>query len=757
MLVERLSRGILLGTLGLAGALLPAQGPGERAGARAWAEELSRDWTELKYDARGQRIRSSRKLGSLPPAEQVRSLLAHLDSGPLERRAALVLLGQRPLAEWAPQALDAQPPAAAAHNPRQVQRQQALRQRGARDEVAHFLWLRSYRAAGADPYAYLDPAREVGRPWTHGLGLHLEPGTWRFQWIPSPVLMPRLEDRNALPGALEGAPVPSALLRLKELRPGLARLRSLAGAGITGALARGTRAGFLLRHVEAWFAAGAPVLEGLAHREAWILHYAAADAGGWGQEGLATGGGTLVFLPGELPARTRMALAFLKLNPASVGARARTVTWKARWGGGSAEVTQVRASGGVLNLATVPGGTWLCDREAPLRALLFPAAQVQLSERREWCRAALAGLSPTAEASLWVLPRQGGGAAFERLAIRRCQLNAPAPTWPNPFIAKAAPRTGALALALGAGPTEHLLAAFLRLDDPGEIPLPEAPPFADAGARLSPQQKRELQAAQQRAEGRRAEQKALRAQVQALDPLLDPRGAALFSFGWTPPPPLSEADRARMAEYRRLRREAPVEASRMQREGRAGFFGGFGEPGLSPSLALAVPLKEGKGAQADEALGRLFPRLFKGSPQVREVAGATLHRVRTAQAFAPTWTIVKDTLVLASDDRAAEQVVQGLLGQAPTLADLSSTAYGRAEVDGARLAGDLEQLLLAYLRTRQPSGRPWWEPADPALGADEAAAEVAEAFGPFLGALRGLGRVQIELTLGPGGLEARPR
>jgi hypothetical protein len=234
--------------------------------------------------------------------------------------------------------------------------------------------------------------------------------------------------------------------------------------------------------------------------------------------------------------------------------------------------------------------------------------------------------------------------------------------------------------------------------------------------------------------------------------MLDLRGAALLWNGWVAPPPLAEPQKASLVEFRKLRREAPHQAAAMQRQGRAAFYGGYGEPGLAPSLALSLPVRPEKAGELKALAARVFPRLFKGQGQKRAAGAAELHRIRTDQAFTPCWTVVKDTLVLGSDDTAVAAVVAGLEGQAPTLADLPGGAYGKAELDGARLAQELEFLLVAYLRTAQ--GRAWWW-GEPAPEADEASAEVASSFGPFLGALKGLGKVRLELSLTAGGLEAR--
>jgi len=185
-------------------------------------------------------------------------------------------------------------------------------------------------------------------------------------------------------------------------------------------------------------------------------------------------------------------------------------------------------------------------------------------------------------------------------------------------------------------------------------------------------------------------------------------------------------------------------------------YGGFLEPGLAPGLALGLPVKAGRAAQAREVVARLWPRLFKGRPQARELAqGVSLHRVATDQAFRPSYALAGEILVLATDDAAAQAMVAGILGQAPTLADSPSRAFGRMELDGARAAQDLEVLLLSYLRANQ-GGRYWWM-GEPAPTGDEAAAEVASTFGPFLAAVKALGRREVQVELTPAGFEASSR
>ena len=692
--------------------------------ARNWAWDAVKTWTFYRNDAQGQRIWKGVKFFDLAYGEQTEGLLERLRGGEQERRAALMVLGDRPLEQWAAQ---------------------ALRRASDRDEVALFLYRRGFKAQGRDPYTYMEPASSLGRPWTHGLGLHLEGAHWRFQWIPSPSLLPRLDAGGQLPKGLERAPQPSALLRLKQLRPGLARLQSLAGGevGLAGTLAQGTRAGFLVRHVAPWIRSSSAVLDPLAQREAWILHYGTA-------RGAGPTNGTLVFVPGGLPARTKLALEILRLNPTSRGARARTSDWNGQ------EITQVRGSGGVLHLWASPEGTWICDREAPLRAALFPGAAPTLGERPEWCRVALAALRPETELSLWISPRLGANAAFERTALRRRMQGLAQQTWPNPFIAKAAPRGGALSAALGAGPTEAMMGAILRIDREEALSEPRMAAFADGGQNLTPQQQQQYRAETERVRNRLAARKGLRGEITALQALLDLRGAAFFWNGWTVPPPLNASQRAALREFHKLKKEGPFQASRLEREGRVEVFGGFGEPGMSPSLALALPVQKGRGPQVEALIRSLWTKLFKGRPQNREYAkGILVHRVVTEQAFTPAYALLNDTLVLGSDSEAVQAVMAGLLGQAPTLADMPSSAFGRVSIDGEKLARDLEALLLAYLRINQ-GGRFWWF-GEPAPTEDEAAAEVASTCGSFLGALRSLGRQTLEVDLTAAGFEARAK
>lgn len=705
----------------------------------AWARARAERWTTYRNDARGQRIWQSVPFAKLTPAEQWEQLLIHLkDDG--DRRAALQLLALRSVPVWAEEALKTGDP-----------------------EVALFLYQHGYRRSGADPYAYLGSADRLERPWTHGLGLHLDKGAWRFQWIPSPALF--TQSGNAtLPKGLESAAQPGVLIHLKQLRAGLEKLVALTGgagtaangaaAGIVPALAQSSRAGFAVRHLEPWLKQASPALEPLANREAWLLHYGAErESGRYGgsREGGGSLQGTLIFIPGDLPARTQLMMALLRLNPTSAGARSRVVKWTGP--GTSTEVQQLRGSGGVFHLIQRAEGTWISDREAPLRALLFPGPEPSLGERREWARVALSAMTPDTELSFWVAPRIGAGAGFEAQAIRRRLSNAQQGTWPNPFVAKAAPRTGVLAAAMGAGPTEKLVEAILRVDDASDFKLPRMPEFANGGQALSPAQMKEYQVALARAQDRQRQRAFLRQDVVALQACLDLRGAALFWNGWVSAPPLNPAEKASLTELAKLRREDPWRAMQAQRDGKIAAFGGFGEPGMTPSLALALPVQAAKRVQVENLLKKQLPRLFKGQNQKQAIGTSEIHRIMTAQAFRPAWAMVADTLVLGTDEAAVKSVTAGLQGQAPTLADSESKAWARTDVDGARASKELENLLLAFLRSRTGSG--WW--IGEGASEDEAAMELAFSLGPFLGAVKALGPVRIEWNWTAAGLEGRPR
>lgn len=698
--------------------------------APAWARESAERWSTYRNDARGQRIWQSVPFAKMTPAEQCEQLLVHLKEHS-ERRAALFLLAQRSVPIWAEEALKTRDP-----------------------EIALFLYQHGYQRSGADPYAYLGSIDRVERPWTHGLGLHLDKGVWRFQWIPSPALFTQ-SGNAALPKGLEQAAQPGVLIHLKQLRPGLEKLAELAGgrastpigatSGIVPALAQGSRAGFVVRHLEPWLKQASPALEPLANREAWVLHYGVDREGGRSLQG------TLVFIPGDLPIRAQLVMALLKLNPLSTGARSRVAKWTGP--GAATEVQQLRGSGGVVHLIQRAEGTWISDREAPLRALLFPGPSPTLGERREWARVALSAMAPETELSFWVAPRIGADAGFESQAIRRRLTSAQQGTWPNPFVAKAAPRTGALALALGAGPTEKLVEAILRVDDTSDFQLPRMPEFASGGQSLSPAQMKGYQDALAKAQERQRQRKALRQDVSALQGCLDLRGAAVFWNGWVSAPPLSPIEKASLTELARLRREDPWRAMQAQRDGKIAAFGGYGEPGMTPSLALAVPVQGDKRVAVENLLKKQLQRLFKGENQKQALGTSELHRISTSQAFRPAWTLVENTLVLGTDEVTVKAVVAGLQGQAPTLADSESRAWARMELDGAKTSKELENLLLAFLRSRTSSG--WW--IGDIAKEDEAATELAFSLGPFLGAVKALGTVRIEWNWTAGGLEGRPR
>lgn len=692
----------------------------------AWVEARTRSWNVSRYDLLGRPQWQDKRWDLASPAERLAEARARLADAE-DRRAALWALTAWPMDQWAAAALAQGGP-----------------------EAALFLHGRGYRQGGPDPQAYLGAADRVDRPWTHGLGLHLDPSGWRFQWIPSPALFTQ-GGSASLPAGLERAAQPSVLLHVKALRPGLERLVALGGGsgsedrGILPALARGGRAGFAVRHLEPWLKRAAPVLEPLAHREAWVLHYGSPRPGAQGLQG------TLLFVPGDLPARTQLMMALLRLNPLSSGARSRVATWSGP--GASAQVQQVRGSGGVLHLFQMAEGTWVSDREAPLRALLFPGPSPVLGERREWARVALSAMKPGTELSLWVVPRIGADAAFEAQALHRRLLRAQQGTWPNPFVAKAAPRTGALALSMGAGPTEKLVEAMLRVDDGTDLPEPRMPEFARGGLALSPAQMKQHQEAVARVAARRRQRAALRQDAAALQACLDLRGAAVFWNGWVGAPPLTEAEKASLVNLGKLRREDPWRAGQLQYEGKVAAFGGVGEPGMAPSLALALPVHGAKRLQVEALMKKVLPRLFKGQNQKQAFGAAEVHRILTAQAFRPAWTLVADTLVVGTDEAAVRAVSGGLQGQAPTLADRESTAWARMEIDAPRAARELESLLLAFLRSWRGSG--WW--IGEASSEDEAAAELASTLGPFLGALASLGPVRLEWNWTDAGLEGRPR
>jgi hypothetical protein len=216
---------------------------------------------------------------------------------------------------------------------------------------------------------------------------------------------------------------------------------------------------------------------------------------------------------------------------------------------------------------------------------------------------------------------------------------------------------------------------------------------------------------------------------------------------------LSASEKASLAELARLRREDPWRAMQAQRDGKIEAFGGFGEPGMTPSLALALPVQGARRSQVENLLKKQLPRLFKGENQKQPLGGSEIHRIMTAQSFRPSWILLADTLVLGTDENAVKAVAAGLQGQAPTLADTDSRAWARMEIDGAKASKEMENLLLAYLRSRTGSG--WW--IGETASVDEAATELAFSLGPFLGAVKALGPVRLDWNWTNGGLEGRPR
>ena len=69
--------------------------------AKHWAWDQVKSWTFAKKDARRQALWDNRKFLTLIYTEQTEQLIERLSSGDLPRRAALILLGQRPLEQWA--------------------------------------------------------------------------------------------------------------------------------------------------------------------------------------------------------------------------------------------------------------------------------------------------------------------------------------------------------------------------------------------------------------------------------------------------------------------------------------------------------------------------------------------------------------------------------------------------------------------------------------------------------------------------------
>jgi hypothetical protein len=271
---------------------------------------------------------------------------------------------------------------------------------------------------------------------------------------------------------------------------------------------------------------------------------------------------------------------------------------------------------------------------------------------------------------------------------------------------------------------------------------------------LSPDQQKAFDAAKAEAEYRAVRKETLRRALDRLGRMLDGQGAALCWNGWTPAPPMTEAEKAAL---RAFRKQGYWINARKEKMREAPGFGGFGEPGLGPSLALVVPLKAGQAAEAQNLLRSLFAKAFKGKAETRAVGAVTVYRTATVQAFAPSYALMGDTLVLASDDGAAAAALAGLQGQAPTLADLPARGWGQLELDGPRLAKETEQLLLAYLGSE--SGKPrywWWDEGTQTQTGDEVAEEVASTFGPFLNLVKKQGRLRFSVDLDGSGFELRP-
>jgi hypothetical protein len=607
------------------------------------------------------------------------------------------------------------------------------------------LYRLGFRQAGRTPQGFLGAQTGTERPWVSGLGLHLGPKDWRLQAMVSPGFLPEAPRGAGLPAPLLKAPVPSALIHFRALKPGLARLAQVVGGPESQMLqdaASGSRAGFLVRHLQTWLRKSESALGPLEGMEAWVMHY-------------GSGGATLAFIPGDLPTRTDLALGLLRLNPLSSGARVRrvehTVMWAPNRKRGSFTVDEIRGAGGVLSLMTTAEGTWLADKYSPLEQVVFPNESVpRLFHRQEWGRQALAGAGP-ADVSFWMLPKAGVGAAQECALIESSARGAAWKPLPG-ALAKAAPRGGAFGAALGPGPLRAAFEALWTPVHPYSIEDPQVPVFA-ADAQLSAQQRQDYEKSLREAKQRRERRAELRKVLDQLTPMLEATGAAVHWNGWVAPPPLDPAKRKLLQEYRAKR--TWTDAKGETRYGPPPVFGRFEEPGMTPRAALAVPLKTGKGAQAQILLQRLFPLTFKGSVQSKPLGSGKLFRVRTAQAFAPSFAVLGDLLVLGSDEAAVGAVAAGWLGQAPTLADLPPAGWGQAELDGPRIAADLEQLLRAYLG--MSGGRRYWWEADEARSADGVADEVALSFGPFLDLLRAQGRLGLVLEPGPGGWTARPR
>ncbi len=577
------------------------------------------------------------------------------------------------------------------------------------------------------------------RPWVQGAAMHLEAGeAWRLRLLLHPALLREAPKDPGFPKGLGEAPLPTVLIHLQQMRPGLKRLADLAG-GSQGPLlmtaAHGPRAGFYLRQARTWLEQASPVLDPLAQREAWLLHYGHDfTSGRMSKDALV---GTAVFIPGDLPTRSKFILSLASLNPLSKGVRSRRITLNSTKHG-EVQVEQVLGAGGTLNLLFRPEGTWVADRLRVLSAVLDGDGARSFSARPGWGRLALTDMSPSTLASLWLIPRLAASEEFEQAmeALRK----RPALAGGNTRLLKGAPSGATLSAALGSGPLIPLLKALTEPDDPFEIPIPS--PDASEQARWTAQQSQAHQVQASTSLKRSQNRKEFRKELDRLMGTLDAQSLTLAWQGWTPAPPLSESDK-----------------ERLKKGDGAGLFNGRGEPGMTPSLSASVPLKPGRGKDVEAAMNRIFQMAFTGISQSRtEGAGFTLHRVRTHQAFTPAWTLVKDTLVLGSDDRAVAVMAEGLLGRAPTLADLPGETWGAAQLDGDRMAKDVEFLLTSYLASLGPMQKAWWIPVQGGPPtADDAAAEVAETFGPFLGLLKRQGKIAMVISWSGAGLEVKPK
>ncbi len=533
---------------------------------------------------------------------------------------------------------------------------------------------------------YMQAQSPAPRPWVQGIGLHVEEkGQWRTQVMLPPDFLPGPPASAVLPSELKWAPTPSVLMHFKQLRPGLQQMVDLSGglpATLLPSASHGSRAGFYLHMAQGWLKNGSAVLEPLAQREAWVLHFGRlpAEVGGKRQRV----GGTAVFVPGKLPGRNRLALELARVNPLSVGVRSRKVEVNVP-GKGTLNLEAIRGIGGVLYLAERPEGMWLFDRESLAISVLGGDHENGLGNRPRWVAEALSGEKKETLASLWIIPKLTGAKAFEDGFSKIKVVNGST----TAFLG-ASPRSSALTFAMGGGPVASLLRALTEPSEPYDL---LAAPDRDAG------------------------RKAIQADLKALVPMFRPESLNLSWFGWT-----------------------------------AGGEAKTEDPGMSPSLAAAVPLQRGKSAEAAQVLRRLLPRLFKGTPETRKMGGIEIMRVRTNQAFAPSWAIVKEVLVVGFSDEAVGGVVMGLAGQAPTLSDTPLQGWGAAALDGDRLTQAMEKLLVTYLATfskEQGQGR--------SLTADEAAAETAATFGPFFGVLKHMGKVTLQLDWKPSGIELGPR